>query len=174
MIYQLRVILDTQKNVFCDIQIREEQSLYILHESIKKAFQLKGEEMASFYLSNLEWEQGEEIPLEDMMNQGVYMDDYTVAQGFKNTHLIYVYDFLALWAFMIEKVAEVEEEGVNYPKVLLVYGEMPSEPEDKKMEAVDFDLPEIEEEFTSDDFLDDFDDEFNEGTSHQNIDDLDI
>ena len=68
MIYRFRVILDhdSEGDVFRDIEIRETDSLEDLHNAITQSFGFDGLEMASFYLSNDQWDQGEEISLFDL------------------------------------------------------------------------------------------------------------
>ena len=68
MIYRFRIILDhdSEGDIFRDIEIRETDTLEDLHNSITQAFGFEGSEMASFYLSDDEWNQGEEISLFDM------------------------------------------------------------------------------------------------------------
>jgi len=72
MIYRFRVILDndTEDDVFRDIEIRKTDSLEDLHNTITQSFGFDGTEMASFYVSDDEWNQGEEISLFDM-SEGV-------------------------------------------------------------------------------------------------------
>ena len=66
MIYRLRVILDVEQDVFRDLEIEASASLDDLHLSITQAFGFLGNEMASFYRTNEEWVQGEELPLLDL------------------------------------------------------------------------------------------------------------
>ena len=66
MIYRFRVILDIQEDVFRDIEIEGESTFEDFHNTITQSFGFGGQEMASFYLSNELWEQGEEIALFDM------------------------------------------------------------------------------------------------------------
>ena len=66
MIYRIRVILDVRDDVFRDIEIQGSDTLEDLHEAIVRSFDLDGREMASFYLSDDEWNQGEEITLFDL------------------------------------------------------------------------------------------------------------
>jgi hypothetical protein len=65
MIYRFRVILDndTEEDIFRDLEIRETDSLEDLHNIITQSFGFNGMEMASFYLSDGDWNQGEEIPM---------------------------------------------------------------------------------------------------------------
>ena len=70
MAYKIRAILDVKKDVFRDIIVDESINLEKLHFSIAKSFGFKGQEMASFYRTDDNWEQGEEIPLFDMSEDG--------------------------------------------------------------------------------------------------------
>ena len=64
MIYRSRIILDTKEDVFRDIEINESSSLEELHNSIIKSFGFRNE-MASFYKTDNDWKQGDELPLND-------------------------------------------------------------------------------------------------------------
>ncbi|RLD25862.1 MAG: hypothetical protein DRI70_06475, partial [Bacteroidetes bacterium] len=66
MIYRFRVILDAHEDVFRDIEIEAVANLEDLHNTITQAFGFAGQEMASFYVSNDLWQQGEEIALFEM------------------------------------------------------------------------------------------------------------
>ena len=71
MAYKIRIILDVEKDVFRDIVVNEATNLEDLHFFIAKSFGFNGQEMASFYKSNNEWEQGDEIPLFDMSEDDI-------------------------------------------------------------------------------------------------------
>ena len=66
MIYRFRIILDTEEDVFRDIEIEQEATLEQFHDVITQSFGFDGTEMASFYISDDKWNQGEEISLFDM------------------------------------------------------------------------------------------------------------
>lgn len=57
MIYKFRVILDAEEDVIRDIAIESGDSLEDLHNTITQAFGFAGNEMASFYTSDDEWNQ---------------------------------------------------------------------------------------------------------------------
>jgi hypothetical protein len=133
MIYRFRVILDANDDVFRDIEIEASSTLEDFHNAITQAFGFAGQEMASFYVSNDAWEQGEEIALFDMsetpgalriMSETIL--ENTVSE--RKTKLIYVYDFLNMWTFLVE-LAEVadREEGTIYPNLMFAHGEIPEE-----------------------------------------------
>lgn len=105
MIYRFRIVLDTLEDVFRDIEIQQDANLEDLHNAITQAFGFEGNEMASFYLSDQEWSQGEEIALYDM-KEGIgttrIMSETQIDSAVSTDHtkLIYVYDFLTCGPFM--------------------------------------------------------------------------
>ena len=143
MIYRFRVVLDVLDDVFRDIEIRKTDTLEDLHNAINQAFGFEGNEMASFYVSDEKWNQGEEIVLFDMsegQNSVRVMHETVLDELFseKQTKLIYVYDFLNMWTFYVE-LAEITEpiNGTDYPNLLFSHGILPESPPDKKFEADD-------------------------------------
>lgn len=154
MIYRFRIILDTDEDVFRDIEIKSSATLEDFHNAINQAFGFDGTEMASFYTSNDLWEEGEEISLfdvgdddENVRIMGETFLDEVVSRD--NTRLLYVYDFLSMWTFMVE-LADIAdaEEGQMYPNLMFAHGQIPDEAPDKEF---------ISEEIELDD---DFDEEF--------------
>lgn len=166
MIYRFRVVLDndTDEDVFRDIEIKETDSLEDLHNCIAQSFGFDGLEMASFYVSDDVWNQGEEIPMIDLgeeaaertMNSTIINELIHEAQ----TKLIYVYDFFSMWTFYVELAEIVEEtEGVNYPNLMFVHGQLPDSAPEKSFEAED---------------ISDFNDEFEDGLDVDDYDSLDF
>jgi len=163
MIYRFRIILDTEEDVFRDVEIGQEASLEEFHNSITQAFGFDGSEMASFYISDESWGQGEEISLFDMSdgNSKVRLMNETALEIVAHkgqTRLIYVYDYLSMWTFMVE-LADIAtpEAGQEYPNLMFAHGELPDSAPDKNFES-EIDL--------GNDFEDDF-----ENDNHLNIDD---
>lgn len=154
MIYRLRVILDTQEDVFRDLEIERTASLEDLHNTIIHSFGFSGDEMASFYTSDDEWNQDEEIVLFGMNDGTRTMSDTTLDEvlGQEQTKLIYVYDFLEMWTFLIE-LAEIAEPslGVSYPNLMFAHGQLPESAPEKEFVAEEF--------FTEDDSIDDYEEE---------------
>ena len=152
MIYRFRIILDSKEDILRDIEIEADASLEDFHYAIAQAFGFGGSEMASFYTTNKNWEQGEELPLLDMGEETTSMASRPVESFFSadNHHLIYVYDFLALWTFYVE-LMEVGEKssGTLYPNLIFAQGEVPEEAPEKQFSAEtdDFDLEEEEDDF---------------------------
>ena len=172
MIYRFRAILDndTEDDVFRDIEIRETDSLEDLHNAITQAFGFDGLQMASFYISNDEWDQGEEISMFDVSEgnapvrlMGETRLNEVVSQY--QTKLIYVYDFMSMWTFLVELAEIVEEaEGTDYPNLMFVHGQIPDSAPEKTFEAENFDDldDEFEDDLDTDEYGDlDFDENWN-------------
>jgi len=165
MIYRFRVILDndTDDDVFRDLEIQETDSLEDLHNLITQSFGFDGTEMASFYVSDDAWNQGQEISLFDLSEDASaqLMNETTINSIVyeMQTKLIYVYDFFNLWTFYVE-LAEIVEEtnGTGYPNLIFSKGQIPDVAPEKIFEA---------------DALDDFD-EFDDGIDVDDYEGLDF
>ena len=153
MIYRFRVILDTEEDIFRDIEIHQDATLEDFHNSITQSFGFDGLEMASFFTSDDEWRQDEEIALFDMgesANPLRVMSETKIDEvvSTEQTRLIYVYDFLSLWTFFVE-LADVAEvvEGTTYPNLMYVHGQIPDQapPTDFSGEEDDADEDEFDE-----------------------------
>ncbi|WP_124980730.1 IS1096 element passenger TnpR family protein [Nonlabens xiamenensis] len=173
MIYRIRVILDASTDCFRDIEIDGASNLEEFHNVITQSFQLEGDEMASFYASDEEWNQGEEFCLFDMSEGTAPVQKMCDTQledvmGKEKTRMIYVYDFLSMWTFLVE-LADVAGpvDGTSYPQVIFAMGELPDSPPDKNFEA-DPRFHDGEEEYRGD--LDDDDDNFYDEESFDEYD----
>ena len=159
--YKIRVILDTKEDVIRTILVNETINLETLHTTIANAFGFEGKEMASFYRTDDEWNQGEEIPLFNMTEagEGISMQTCILKETLpqENNKLIYVYDFLNMWTFYVD-VIEINNEASDSPKTILSVGEIPSEAPEKEFIA-----DKLEDDFNERDDFDPFDDfDFNE------------
>lgn len=150
--YLLRVVLDSEDDVLRDICIPSELTLKHAHESIIKAFDLEAGEMASFFRSNQDWDQGEEIGLIDLGLSGEtseLMHNVSIQDAFgeAGSRMLYVYDFLNLWTFYVEFLRPIErEKACEYPLVVQSIGQRPVEaPEKTPMPAGDVDDFEIDD-----------------------------
>ncbi|NCT17828.1 MAG: plasmid pRiA4b ORF-3 family protein [Flavobacteriia bacterium] len=151
MIYRFRVILDAHEDVFRDLEIDQTATMEDFHNAITQSFGFGGQEMASFYVSDPDWLQGEEISLFGMEDDVRVMSETTIDEvvSEEQTRLIYIYDFLSMWTFLVE-LAEIAEpiEGTLYPNLMFAHGEIPDEAPDKEF---------IAENIKDDDALDDLD-----------------
>lgn len=171
MIYRFRVILDndTEEDIFRDLEIRERDTMEDLHNIITQSFGFDGMEMASFYISDEQWSQGEEIAMMDMSegDNAVKMMSSTVIKDVvheASTRLIYVYDFLNMWTFYVELAEIVEASvGTDYPNLMFVQGQVPDEAPEKVFETEDDDdFNEFEDDLDVDDYDNlDFDERWN-------------
>lgn len=167
MIYRFRVILDAEDDVFRDIEIHADACAEDFHNAISQAFGFEGGEMASFYISDDDWNQGEEIALFDMgegLNPVRVMCETTLDDMVNEdqTKMIYVYDFFNMWTFLVElaEIAE-EENGKIYPNLMFAHGVLPEAPPEKEFKSDDLSLDGDDfEDLDLDDF-DDFNDQWN-------------
>ena len=132
-LFKFRVIIDTEQDVFRDIEIETESNFDALHKALLDAFDFEQGEMASFYLSDEEWSKGLEISLMDMGGvdedslsmSTTILSDMVMKPGDK---ILYVYDFMRMWIFYIE-LMEVKKDKPStiYPRVALAFGDAPSQ-----------------------------------------------
>lgn len=121
----LRFIADTKDTVIREVRIKGSATLLELHERAYAAFDLNPGEMGSFYHSTADWDQGEEVPMFSMDDDSPSMESTTVADFFQSTpHALYVYNFLDMNIFYVEKTKEDEEEGFEDFVVLNAVGEL--------------------------------------------------
>jgi hypothetical protein len=130
-IFKFRVIIDTEQDVFRDIEIETDSTFEQLHEAVLDAFDFESGEMASFYMSNEQWEKGLEIPLMDMAGDAALSMKSTKLSDMlskPSEKVLYVYDFMRMWIFYVE-LMEVKKDAPStiYPRVALVYGDAPSQ-----------------------------------------------
>ncbi|MDR1877743.1 MAG: plasmid pRiA4b ORF-3 family protein [Flavobacteriaceae bacterium] len=140
-IYKIRVILEAEDDVFRDIEIKGLQTLWNLYEGIKRAFNLQGDELASFYKSDNNWNQGKEFPLEDMSEDGngdtmsdVYINEAFTKVGDK---MLFIYDFMKMWSFYVELLEIIDRKAIgSYPMTVYRFGKMPLKVPDKKFKPL--------------------------------------
>ena len=142
MIYKLRIILDTEQDVIREIAIKESDTLEDLHNATVNAFGFDGIEMASFFMTDDNWDQGAEIPLFDMSENGdaVTMQHFVISDiiDAEKTKLIYVYDFFSMWSFFIELVDIVEDlREYELPYLLFSLGDIPAQAPEKEFTSED-------------------------------------
>ncbi|MDG1040115.1 MAG: hypothetical protein P8H13_01135 [Polaribacter sp.] len=155
--YKVRVILDTKEDVIRTLTVNNSINLEELHLHIAKAFGFNGQEMASFYRTDFEWNQGEEIPLFNMSEFGetASMNSCILKETLPNLNdkLIYVYDFFKMWSFYVE-VIDSNNELLAEPKIIMSIGEVPDEAPEKEFVAENNEEDFSDEEFES---YDDYD-----------------
>ena len=134
MIYRMRAILDTETDVIRDFEIEASARLEELHDAISQSFGFAGNEMASFYRSDENCTQGEELPLVDMGVGEKPLNEKPLKKilSENENRLIYVYDFFNLWTFFVELMETAEKDPLKgYPSLIFSHGEVPETPPDK-------------------------------------------
>ncbi len=170
---KFRVLLDSKESteIFRDVIIPDSATFSDLYKISIESFGFKGDQMASFYMSNDEWDKGQEITLEDMSfgdeeNSTPIMDKATVSEFIEapDQKIILVYDFIKMWIFLLELVA-YEKETPSQPIIALTVGDAPKENSRSGDDNDAMFAGEFEEfgEDEDDEFgFDDFDDDYNE------------
>jgi len=163
---KFRILLDSKNNeeVFRDIILGDSDTFESFHKAIVNAFNFSGEEMASFYVSNDQWDKGHEISLIDFYNNeepdvNCSTMNNTSIKDFINEpdqKFIFIYDFLNMWIFLIELIG-YESEEPQKPSLILSVGESPKENENTNLDSLMF--QNNTSELESDIDLQDIDDE---------------
>ena len=129
MKYIVQIHLEHQEDVIRKIEISEDSNLRVLHNKIVESLDLDQNQMASFYFTNEKLELDKEIPLfkiDENAQENITMSDIKIKSAFCNINdkLIYVYDFLKMWRFLVtyEKTSKNENDDT---KVIYTIGEMP-------------------------------------------------
>ncbi|MFM6999001.1 MAG: IS1096 element passenger TnpR family protein [Bacteroidota bacterium] len=123
----VRVILNTEDDIFRDVALPTSSNLETAHRALASAFALNEGQMASFYRTDAEWNQGDEIPLMSMdPAAGPSMADLSIGEvlGAPGQRLLFVYDFLEMWSFLVEFVRH-EDRSLDGHEVVLSYGVRP-------------------------------------------------
>lgn len=169
---KFRVLLDSdqKQEVFRDIFIDADASFEEFYLTVLKSFEFTGREMASFYVSNDDWDKGHEISWMDMSydDQDKPEDLPSVMSKAKlsefieepDQKFILLYDFLRMWIFLVELVG-YEKEGPTEPEIMLSIGDSPAE-DSKAVSDEIFDGDDIEDnedEFGFNNLEDGFDEE---------------
>ncbi len=139
-LFKLRIVPDSGANFSVDVEVRADQTFRELHDFIVKTLMLKGDELASFYVADENWEKYEEITLLDMSGSVdqelddsddthiIYLMNNTAVGTFVtdvNQNLLYEYDFLQLHTFFIEVVdAKTADKKLTYPRVASQKGQL--------------------------------------------------
>ncbi|MDM8159378.1 hypothetical protein QUH73_06095 [Labilibaculum sp. K2S] len=184
MIYIFKITSPEVKNFVLEIEIDHEQTYLEFHNTIQETIGYDNSQMASFYQIGADEERGLEIALfemntEDDDNFNVVAMDVAMIREFVSSErpeLIYVFDFFSDRFFNVQLIEKgISKSKTKYPKCTLSKGDAP---EQIKMDAEDFEglgfgefESQSEKTKTADDYLADFDDEFNEGPEFESLDD---
>jgi len=139
-----RVLLDSdlKDEVFRDISLSDTCNFEEFYQAIMKAFDFNGDQMASFYVANDEWDKGHEINLMDMSYDDDALDApanvmcKAILKDFitdTNQKFILVYDFMRMWIFLVELIGH-ETKAPDFPEVILAVGNAPKEQSKEALE----------------------------------------
>lgn len=185
-----RVMIESEEeDVIREIEILDDQTFEDFHDAIKKAYGFTGKQMASFYLSNEDWEKEKEIalmPLEvdsDSEEEVLVMSETQVNQVVKKpkTKLLYIFDFMLMWNFYVELLTFGDtDKKAKYPRCSRKVGKAPSQ-NSKKLSKLNDDEEDMLKELKgdrkgkdvfSDEIFEGFDD-FDEGSGFNDLEDMD-
>ena len=165
MIFKFRLLSAEVNDFVRDIEIRSDQTFYDFHKTIQEILGWDKSQMASFFLSNDDWEKGTEITLmemfDDEFSESIVMDVALMSEFIKEKHqkLLYVFDFFTERYFFVEMVQTYKDTDDKYPRCIKSEGDPPQQL--------------LIEDFSSDSsFNEDFDDDI-EDLGFDNIDDFD-
>tara|TARA_B100000965_G_scaffold305100_1_gene263914 strand:+ start:1388 stop:1852 length:465 start_codon:yes stop_codon:yes gene_type:complete len=127
MKYSIRITLESKNDVIREIEIDSNCFLNDLHFYIIELFDLDSKELASFYVVDSELELQEEIPLFSFEENNSTMESIKLNSLLieKNDKLIYVFDYMKMWRFLIELI-EIESY-FKEKKCTLKIGKVPNE-----------------------------------------------
>ncbi len=159
-VFNFRVLIESEEeDVIREIEITEDHTFEDFHDAIKKAFGFTGKQMASFYISNEDWEKGQEITLVPMdldnseeEEKVMVMSETKLRQLIKKpkTKILFIFDFLTMWTFYVELLGTGEpEKKTKYPRCTKKTGKAPAQ-NSKKAGKMGEDEDEMMKEFKGD------------------------
>lgn len=127
----LQIYLEHKDDVIRNIEISTNKSLRELHFEIIRSLELNENEIASFYLTDENFNLVQEIPLfkiDDKQEDLIEMNEIKIGSIFTNINcqLIYVYDFMKMWRFLVSYIADSETEN-DKSQIVNQVGKMPKE-----------------------------------------------
>ena len=132
MVYKFRLISDEIRDFVRDIELLSDQTFYDFHRALTHNLHYDKSQIASFFISNNEWEKLVEITLFDMSEDEkrvVHVMDKTHLDDFFNKpkeRLLYIFDFFNERLFFIELISIQErEKGIAYPRFTYEKGKPP-------------------------------------------------
>ncbi len=169
---KFRVLLDSKdkSEIFRDILIADTANFESFYKAILDSYHFTSDQMASFYISNDDWDKGHEITLFDMSfgeSDDATPDvmGSTTIRDFiesKDQKIILLHDFLKMWFFLIELI-EYQEETPEKARTVLAVGNSPSETSrSDEGDGIQFETEhesgdDEEDEFGFNEFEDDYD-----------------
>jgi len=175
--YKFRVYFDEVEDFVRDIEILSNDNFQSFHQVLYDSTNLKGNELASFFICDKKWNKQQEITLIDMNDESITEtpeygddDDYSTRSDIPKSvmqnsllkdfisdphqQMIYEYDFLNPKVFYVELLKiQPQQDGVQYPRCTYKMKELPKEEQHAPIPNPDDDFENI---------IDDFEDGYNE------------
>jgi hypothetical protein len=131
MIYLFRIISDEDQEFYRDLVIDGSDTFLDFHRVLQQDLRYDPSLLASFFITNENWEKKQEITLIDMMDdpevpavtmEQVTLDEYVTEEA---QRMIYVFDFFSERAFFIELL---EQSDLVSPRETPFIGDARGEP----------------------------------------------
>ncbi|MCF8298956.1 MAG: plasmid pRiA4b ORF-3 family protein [Saprospiraceae bacterium] len=165
-IFRFKILHEELESFQRVIEIKSNQTFLDFNNIIRQTINLKGNELASFFICDNEWNKENEITLLDMSiddNAKPVMSECTIDDFVEDLHqrLIYEYDFLNLITFYIELIdISKPVKKVSYPKCILNKGILPTNGSPKTNGNLEEDLLKEFNDLLVDEYIPDSDDAF--------------
>jgi hypothetical protein len=132
MVYQFRIISDEVKDFAREILLRGDHSFLEFHQCLQENLGYDPNQLASFFLTNHDWEKELQITLIDMMDEETEKV-ITMEEAFLDDHvnkeeqrMLYVFDFFSERSFFIELTDVYENvDSKALPKITFAHGDPP-------------------------------------------------
>ncbi len=134
-LYRFRVTFEDYDDVIREIDVKSNQTFEDLHRAIHQSTGYNSDYPSSFYISNDQWNKGEEItymPNQKRTERGVaLMDKVKLLSYIDDPHqkFYYTFNFDRPFDFHVElmKIILNDTPGVTYPAVIKSIGEAPKQ-----------------------------------------------
>jgi len=173
MLYRFRVISDEEEDFLRDIDIRSDQTFLDLHKIIQESAGYDSSQIASFFITDDNWEKGEEIPLLNMTGDdsaGITVMEKAVISEYiskEKEKLLYVFDYFSGRAFFISLSKIIKEDkNKKYPCCSRSVGKPPPQ-----IVLGDLNINDIFDEELNKIFGEEDDGDNDKSDPHENIDD---
>lgn len=127
MVYTFKFISNEEPDFELDVKIMGSQTFADLHNIIQTTLNFDKMLLASFFVSNANWEKLKEITLMDMGEGGVLMENAKIADFYnkKGQRVMYVFDYFAERLLFGSVVEIVDGDVADLPCVTKLDGHIP-------------------------------------------------
>jgi hypothetical protein len=158
MIYSIRILSGEADDFLLDIAIDGSLTFLALHQFIQEKLNFDPMQLASFFITDREWNKETEITLVDMMVEGQYeihVMEKTLIEYFisdNKQRMLYIFDLFAERAFFME-VFNITDGSNPNPEVLNQTG-LP--PKQIALDLMDLSAGNFDDEFEMEEELDEY------------------